>query len=236
MPHSVALLNIHVVHVYWHPHIGCGVGNLVIHILVDDEIVSFRGVVLYEVYSRSFYTREIKLGVVVFVVFAPVLQLSFVCLAHSAIVVYAHERGSFLHLCILVEFNNAHLFLRGSVAHLRETNVGFANPALNGMRFNSPAHHLSRLVGRQNAAQHIPAVLCQYSSVEKLQFGIAAYVYHALGIINSHCYVVPLFEWHRVNKLLCSSIVICFEALKLLGLFAFGQSNSVACSIAWKAV
>ena len=41
VPSAIALSHVHVVHVNRYPNIGCGIGYLIVHVFVDEEIVGF---------------------------------------------------------------------------------------------------------------------------------------------------------------------------------------------------
>ena len=71
MPSAIALVHIHVVHVDRNPHVGRGIGDFVIHVLIDEEVICLRVAILDEVDAWLAHTREVELHIVVFVVVAP---------------------------------------------------------------------------------------------------------------------------------------------------------------------
>ena len=88
MPYTISLFHMHVIHVNRNPHIGGSVSNLVIDGGIDDEVVGLHITVLDVIYARLPEVREIKLGIVVFVVRSPHGHLSGECLGRAAVSVY----------------------------------------------------------------------------------------------------------------------------------------------------
>ena len=80
MPHTVALVHKHVVHVDGHPYIRSGIGDFVVHMRVDQEVVGLHCVILNVVDAWSLYVREIEFHIVIFIVGSPWADLSLVSL------------------------------------------------------------------------------------------------------------------------------------------------------------
>ena len=76
MPGAVALGYIHVVHVDGYPYIGRGIGNLVIDMLVDEEVVGACLAIFYAIDAWLLHLREVELHVVVFEVRSPRLDVA----------------------------------------------------------------------------------------------------------------------------------------------------------------
>src|SRR5574344_599314 len=123
MPHTIALIHIHVIHVDRHPHISRSIRNLVIHPFIYHEVVGLGRVILDEIEPRLFHFREVKVHRVIFIIVAPTLQFTLKHLALSAILIDTHQRGSLLWCCLLVKFYHAHLRLLRHITHLREPYV-----------------------------------------------------------------------------------------------------------------
>ena len=232
VPGAVALVHIHVVHVDRYPHVGRGIGDFVIHVLVDEEVVRLRVAILDVVDAWLTHTREVELHIVVFVVVAPRRDFSLESLLLGAVGLDAEELSRWLHLVVLVQLDDCHLGLFGCVAHLREANVRFPNPVWHGVRLHGPCHHLACLVLRQHGAQHEPSVLCQHSSVVELQFVVAADANHPFWLVHRHHDVVSRFEGQWIDEAVCTSVVVGLETLELARLLCIrtchGQTGGIA--------
>ena len=85
------------------------------------------------------------------------------------------------------------------------------------MGLNGPREHLTCFVGRQHAAQHVPAILSQDTTIVELEFGIAAHGYHTLGLIGSQGYLVTSLDGQRINKAIGASVVVGLKTFELTG-------------------
>ena len=152
VPSTVAFIHIHMVHVDRHPHVGGCIGDLIVHMLVDKEIVGTRFTVLDIVDTRLTDGREIKLHIIIFEIRSPRLDGSLKGLLCLTIRKDAHQRSCGLRLIVLIEFDDSHLRLLGGVAYLRKANVRLTDPARDGVRLYGPGNHFTRLAGRQHTA------------------------------------------------------------------------------------
>ena len=91
MPSAIALSDIHVIHVDRHPHIGGGIGNLVIDMGVDQEVVGLRVAILDVIHSRLSHTGEVELHIIIFIVGAPRLDIALKGFLDAAIILDAEE-------------------------------------------------------------------------------------------------------------------------------------------------
>ena len=105
------------------------------------------------------------------------------------------------------------------------------------MRFDTPTHYLARLAGRQHTLEHVPSVLCQHTSVVKVEFGIlACYLDHPFGSIGCQDDFVSSFKWSGIDKAVGAAVIVCLESFELTGLFAVRACNCLAGSITWETV
>ena len=125
MPYTVALVHEHMVHVDRHPHVGSGIGNLIIDMFINQEVVGLDGVVLYIIDTGGLHFREVKLHVIIFIVCSPGINLSLIGFRHSAILSHTHQGGGGFRRILLVQLDDAHLRLLWNVAHLTKAYVGF---------------------------------------------------------------------------------------------------------------
>ena len=125
MPYAVAFVHEHVVHVDRHPHVGSGIGNLVIDMFINQEVVCLDGVVLYIVDTGGLHFREVKLHIIIFIVCSPGINLSLIGFRHSAILSHTHQGGGGFRRVLLVQLDDAHLRLLWNVAHLAKAYIGF---------------------------------------------------------------------------------------------------------------
>ena len=72
MPGTIALVNVHVVHVDGHPYIGGGIGYLIVHMGIDQEIVGTGVAILDVIHTWLAHRREIELYIIIFIIRAPV--------------------------------------------------------------------------------------------------------------------------------------------------------------------
>lgn len=84
------------------PDVACGVCYLVIDILIDDEVVCLGLAILYIVYSRLCDIREVESVVIVFVIWAPVDDLSGIRDSLGAVGIYPDDPGIPFRLVVLV--------------------------------------------------------------------------------------------------------------------------------------
>ena len=169
VPSAVALVHVHVVHVDRHPHIGGGIGDLVIDMLVDEEVVCLGIAVLDKVDTPLLHGCEVEFHIIIFKVRSPRLDAALKGLRRRTVCVDTHQRGCSLWRIMLVEFDDGHFRLFWGIAYLRETNVRFTDPVGDGVGLHGPGHHFARLSLRQYAAQYKPTVLCQHPSVVEFQ-------------------------------------------------------------------
>ena len=236
VPRAVAFVHVHVVHVNGNPDIGGGIGDVIVDMLVDKEVVGACLAILDEVDAGFLDTGEVELHVVVFVVWTPCGDIALVGLLGSAVGAQAHECGGRQRLVLLVEFDDGYLRLSGNIANLRESDIRLANPAGDGVRFYGPADNLPRLAGREDAAQHKPAVLCKHASVEELQFCIvAADVDEALRSVGRQCEVMPFLDGQRVDETSCTTVIVGAESLELARFLTVWASHCLTGCIAGQA-
>ena len=76
MPDAVSFIHCHMIHVDGNPHIGGGVGDMVVHSFVDEEIVCFHIAVLDVVYARILHFGKVEFCIVVLEVSSPHRGLS----------------------------------------------------------------------------------------------------------------------------------------------------------------
>ena len=148
VPGTIALVHIHMIHMNRYPYVGGGIGDLVVHMPIDEEIVGTRFAVLDIVDSRLTDGREIKLHIIIFEIGSPRLDGTLKGLLCHTVGTNAHQRGCGLGLIVLVEFDDGHLRLFGSIAYLGESDVRLTDPTRDGMRLYGPSDHLARLSGR----------------------------------------------------------------------------------------
>ena len=172
MPGAIALSDVHMVHVDRYPYIGGCIGDLIVDMSIDEEIVGLRITVLDEIDTRGIHLREVELHVIIFIIGSPHLYLALEGLLRRAVGFDTHERGGGQHAVVLVKLDHSHLRLLGDIADLRETDIWLANPIGNGMRLYRPGDNLASLTLWQHAAQHEPAILSQHTPIVKFQFGI----------------------------------------------------------------
>ena len=146
MPGTVTLRHVHVVHVDGHPHIRRGIGNFVVHMLINQEIVGLGLAILDVIDARLTDTGKVELHIIIFIIRTPRDDITLEGLLSGAVGVEAHQTGrTSLHGVVLVQFDDSHLRLFGGITHLRETDVGFTNPTRNGVWFYCPCDDLPRL-------------------------------------------------------------------------------------------
>ena len=145
MPGTITLGHIHVIHVNGHPYICSSIGDLVIHMLINQEIIGTCLTILDIIDTRLLDRREVELYIIILEVRTPVLGIPCESLLRGAILLDTHQRGCSLWLVILVELDHSHLRLIRNISHLRETDIRLTDPIRNSMRFNSPCNHLTRL-------------------------------------------------------------------------------------------
>ena len=91
MPSAVTFGHIHVVHVDRHPHIGGGISDFIIHMLINEEVVGLCVTILNVIDTRLLHRREIELHVVIFEVCTPFLDASTECFGDGAVFIDAHK-------------------------------------------------------------------------------------------------------------------------------------------------
>ena len=237
MPGAIALGDVHVVHVDRHPHVGGGIGYLVVDMGIDQEIVGLRIAILDVIHTRFLHLREVELHIIIFKIGSPFLDSTLEGLLRRTVGLDAHQRGRGLHTVVLVEFDHSHLRLLGDIADLREADIGLADPIGDGMRLHRPGDHLTRLSLRQHAAQHEPAVLGEHTSVVELQLGIiAADADHARGVVGSHHQLMARLQGQRIHKTVGTTVVIGLEALELSGFLAIRTGDGLTGGITGESV
>ena len=174
VPDAIAFVHGNVVHVDGNPHVGGGIGDLVIDAFIDEEVARLGVTVFDEVDAWLFDFREVELHIFIFKVVAPKRCLSAEGCLDGAIGLDAADRSLVANLVPLVKFYHGHLWLVGQVAHLAEADVRFAYPSRDSVRLDTPTHHLARLAGRQYTLEHVPAVLREHAAIVKVEFRILA--------------------------------------------------------------
>ena len=228
VPDAVRLVDRHMVHVDGEPHVAGGVGDLVVDGIVDDEVSGLVIAVLDVVDAGLLHLAEIKSHVVVLVEIAPFLDLAGVCQRLVAVFADLPEFGGLKRLVVLVKFDHGHLRLIGDISHLGITDIRFADPAGNGIRFDDPGHHLAGLVGGQLRAQRVPAVLSDDTSVEQLHVDIGRDLDHAFGLIRRDHEGLARFERQRIDELARVAVIVGAESLVLSGLLFVRQDLGLA--------
>ena len=71
VPYPICLVHKHMIHMDRHPDVRSGIGNLVIHLISDYEIVGLHISVLQEINSRLVQLAEVELHIIVFIVRSP---------------------------------------------------------------------------------------------------------------------------------------------------------------------
>ena len=169
VPRAITLGDVHVVHVDGHPHVGGSIGDLVVDVGIDEEVVGLRLAILDEVDAGGLDAAEVELHIIIFKVGSPRRDGTLKGLRGRTVGIDAHELGRSLRRVELVEFDDGHLRLFRRVAYLRETDIRLTDPARNGIRLDSPGDDLASLALRQYAADDEPAVLCEHSAIEEFQ-------------------------------------------------------------------
>ena len=236
MPGAVAFRHIHVVHVDGYPHVGGGIGNLIVDVFVDEEVVRLRLSVLDVVHARCLDGREVELHIIIFIIGSPGLDVASIGHLRSTVVLDAHELCRSLHLVLFVELDDSHLRLLGDIAHLTETDVRLSDPSGDGVGLYGPGDDLTRLSRRQHTAQHEPAVLGQHTAVVELQLGIvAADADHALGGVARHHDAVTCLHGQGIDETVGTAVVVGLEAFELTGLLTVGAGDGLTGGIARQA-
>ena len=227
MPGTIALGDVHVIHVDGHPYVGGGIGDLVIHVFIDQEVVGLRVAILDVIHTRLTDTGEVELHIVIFEIGPPWLDLTREDFLFRTVVLDAVEGSIRLRGVLLVEFDHGHLWLFGGIAHLTETDIRFTDPSWDGMRLNGPGQHLTRLTLRQYTAQHEPAILSQHTSIEELQLRVTADAHHTLRVIGSHDDLMTCLQRQGIDEAVCTTIIVCLETLELTGLLTVRTGNGL---------
>ena len=228
MPDAVRFVDRHVVHVDGKPHVTGGVGDLVVNGIVDDEVSGLVVAVLDVVDAGLLHLAEVEFHIVVLVEVAPHLDLAGVRQRLVAVFADLPEFGGLQRLVVLVKLDHGHLRLIGDVSHLGETDVRFADPARDGVRFDDPGHHFAGLVGGQQSTQRVPAVLSDDTAVEQLHRAIRRDLDHAFGRIRRDHEGLARFERQRIDELAGVAIVVGAESLVLPGLILVRQDLGLA--------
>ena len=118
MPSAIALGHIHMIHVDGHPHIRRGIGNLIIDMLVNKEVVGLCVTILDVIDTRLLDRGEIELHIVVLEVCAPLLDGTTKCLGGSAILVDTHQSRICFGTVFFVQLDDCHLGLVRTITHL----------------------------------------------------------------------------------------------------------------------
>ena len=232
VPRAIALVHIHVIHVDGHPDVGSGIGDLVIDVRVDEEVVGLRFAILDIVDTRLLDAAEVELHIIIFIVGSPLPDVALEGLHGRAVGIDAHQRGGGLRRVVLVEFDDGHLRLLRGVADLRETDVRLTDPALDGIGLDGPRDNLAGLTGRQHAADDEPAVLCEHTAVVEFQLRVAGDGDEARGIVGGHTQRVTGIDGQRVDEAVGTTVVVGLEALELTRLLTVRTGDGLAGGIA----
>ena len=76
MPHTIAFVDCHVIHVDRNPHVGRGISDLVIDIFIDDEVIGLGITILDVIDARLSDSREVEMHIIVFIISTPFLCCS----------------------------------------------------------------------------------------------------------------------------------------------------------------
>ena len=78
MPSAIALVYVHVVHVYRYPNIGGSIGYLIVYMIINEEIVT-AGISILDIINSSLTNlREIELHIIIFIIWSPRLYLTLI--------------------------------------------------------------------------------------------------------------------------------------------------------------
>src|SRR5690554_2896390 len=138
VPYPVSFLHIHVIHVNGNPYIACSIGNVIVNTVANNKIIGFKIAILNVVDTWRVHRREIKLYIVVFEIIAPRLNAAGKNLTGFTICIQLKQGGFGKRFILLVELNNRHFGLSRKIADLREANIWFPYPTIDGIGFNSP--------------------------------------------------------------------------------------------------
>ena len=134
-------------------------------------------------------------------------------------------------------YDDCHLGLFGLVANLRESDVGFADPAGDGVRLNGPCQHLAGLSSRKKTAENEPAVLCDDAAVIEHHVGVFRLdFYHTLRSVGSHDYVTSLSQRQRIYEFAGAAVVVGLVSFILNHFLLVGPGDGVAGNITREAV
>ena len=237
VPYAIGLVDRDVVHVYRDPHIARGVGDLVIDTVPDDEVDGADIPVLDVVYARLRDLREVELEVVVLEIWPPHR-----CLAGEHLLlrpvrsdpVYGRRAK---RLVRLVQLYHRHLRLARDIADLREADVRLAHPALHSVRLQKPAEHLACLALRQDAAEHIPAVLGKHAPVIELErSAVGADLDHPFRVVRGEGHALPLRHRKRIHETSGAAVIVGLITLELLDFLTVGTSHGLTHRIAREAL
>ena len=236
VPGAITLGDVHVVHVDGHPHVGGGIGDLVVHMRIDEEVVGLGVAILDVIDTWLLDAREVELHIIIFKVGSPGLDVACEGYLRRTVVLDTHELCCSLYLVLLVELDDGHLGLLGGIAYLRDADIRFTDPARDGIGLYGPGNHLTRLSLRQYTAQHVPAVLGEHTTVVEFQFGIvAADADHPLRGVAGHHDAMACLHRTGIHETVCTSVVVGLETLELTGLFAIGAGDGLTGGIARQA-
>ena len=236
VPYPVGLVHEHMVHMYRHPHVRGGIGNLVIDLISYYEIIGLHIAVLQEIYARLTDLAEVELDIIVFVIRSPRADFPAENLPGAAVIFHLPHGSTGKHLVRLVELNDRNFRLLRKITYLREAHVRLPYPSLDGIRLHEPADYLACLPGRKFAAQHIPAVLGQDAAVVKLEFRIlGSDLDHARRIVRGEEHLVSALHRERIHELARAAVVVGTVALVLFVLLAVRARHGLGHGIAWKA-
>ena len=159
MPCAIPFGNIHVIHVYRYPHIRSSIGYLVIHTLVNKEVICLGISILNIIDTRLVDARKVELHIIILKITAPCLDIALESLFRITIFLYTHQRSCSLWFILLIKFDNCNLWLIRHIANLRESDIWFTNPTRYGIRLYCPCDDFASLALWQFTTQYEPAVL-----------------------------------------------------------------------------
>src|SRR5690625_5242647 len=195
VPDAIPLPHEHVVHMDGNPYVARGIGDGVIYIIIDDEVVGLMIAVLDVVDARRVDRREVEPHVVILKVVAPGIDVASEYFGRRSVFVHSMDRCRLERYIVPVEFDDRNLRLLRNIANLRQANVRLSDPVVDGMRLDRPCKHLTGPSGRQNAAYHVPAVLREDAAVEQHELTIVrGDPYHTFRILRCQRQVATGFE------------------------------------------
>ena len=93
MPSAIALGHIHVVHMDRHPHIRRRIGDLIIDVRIDKEVICLGIAVLDIIDTGLLHRREVELHIIIFKIRPPRLHITFESFCRRTVGINTHQRG-----------------------------------------------------------------------------------------------------------------------------------------------